>query len=145
MQPWRRVKCYHLLVNGWNWRTSFWVSLAWPKRPKIVCSPSYVDIPSIINSNDAAPDQKISKFFVPQVEVTRQYCCLLNVRDENYKMGHDETRWKLKAKTMSFSFPGAFKTYTNLWERKTWSFLNTNIQWLGQARVVWVVPEPGCE
>jgi hypothetical protein len=32
------------LVNGWNWRTSFWVRLAWPKRPKIVCSPSYVDI-----------------------------------------------------------------------------------------------------
>jgi hypothetical protein len=43
MQPWRRMKCYHSLVNGWNWRTSFWVRLAWPQRPKIVCSPSYVD------------------------------------------------------------------------------------------------------
>jgi hypothetical protein len=24
MQPWRGTKCYHSLVNGWNWRTSFW-------------------------------------------------------------------------------------------------------------------------
>jgi hypothetical protein len=33
-----------------NWRTSFWVRLAWPKRPKIVCSPSYVDIRSRANT-----------------------------------------------------------------------------------------------
>jgi hypothetical protein len=46
---WRRTKCYHSLGNGWNWRTSFWVRLAWPKRPKIVCSPSYVDIRSGAN------------------------------------------------------------------------------------------------
>jgi hypothetical protein len=30
--------------------TSFWVRLAWPKRPKIVCSPSYVDIRSRANT-----------------------------------------------------------------------------------------------
>jgi hypothetical protein len=30
----------------WNLRTSFWVELAWPRKPKIVCSPSYVDIRS---------------------------------------------------------------------------------------------------
>jgi hypothetical protein len=50
MQPWRRTKCYHLLENGWNWRTSFWVWLAWLKKPKIVCSPSYVDIRSRANT-----------------------------------------------------------------------------------------------
>jgi hypothetical protein len=33
-----------------NWRTSFWVRLAWPKRPKIVCSPSYADIRSRVNT-----------------------------------------------------------------------------------------------
>jgi hypothetical protein len=50
MQPWRRTKCYHSLVNVWNWRTSFWVRLAWPKRPKIICSPSFVDIRSRANT-----------------------------------------------------------------------------------------------
>jgi hypothetical protein len=50
MQPRRRMKCYHLLVNGWNWRTSFWVRLAWPKRPKLICSPSYADIRSRANT-----------------------------------------------------------------------------------------------
>jgi hypothetical protein len=50
VQPWKRTKCYHSLVNGWNWRTWFWVRLAWPKRPKIVCSPSYVDIRSRANT-----------------------------------------------------------------------------------------------
>jgi hypothetical protein len=38
--PWRRMKSYHLQVNGWNWRTSFWARLARLRRPKIVCSPS---------------------------------------------------------------------------------------------------------
>jgi hypothetical protein len=37
-------------INGWNWRTSFCVRLAWPKRPKIICSPSYVDIRSRANT-----------------------------------------------------------------------------------------------
>jgi hypothetical protein len=37
-QPWRRIKSYHLQVNGWNWRTSFWTRL---RIPKVVCSPSY--------------------------------------------------------------------------------------------------------
>jgi hypothetical protein len=46
MQPWKRITPYHSQVNGWNWRTSFWARLAWPRRPKIVCSPSYVDIRS---------------------------------------------------------------------------------------------------
>jgi hypothetical protein len=50
MQPWRRMKFYHSLVNEWNWRISFWVRLAWPKRPKIVCSPSYADIRSRANT-----------------------------------------------------------------------------------------------
>jgi hypothetical protein len=36
--------------NGWNWRTSFWVRLAWPKRPKCICSPSYADIISRANT-----------------------------------------------------------------------------------------------
>jgi hypothetical protein len=50
MQPWRRTKSYHSQVNGWKWRTSFWVRLAWPKIPKIVCSPSYADIRSKVNT-----------------------------------------------------------------------------------------------
>jgi hypothetical protein len=37
-------------VNGWNWRTSFWVRLAWPKRLKILCSPTYADIRSRANT-----------------------------------------------------------------------------------------------
>jgi hypothetical protein len=28
--------------------------------------------------------------------------------------GHGETRWKLEAERVSFSFPGALKTYANL-------------------------------
>jgi hypothetical protein len=50
MQPWRRTKIYHSLVHGWNWRTSFWVRLVWSKKPKITCSPSYVDIRSRANT-----------------------------------------------------------------------------------------------
>jgi hypothetical protein len=50
MQPWRRMKYYHSRENEWNWRTSFWVRLAWSKRSKIVCSPSYVDISSRANT-----------------------------------------------------------------------------------------------
>jgi hypothetical protein len=50
MQPWRRMKCYHSQVNGWNWRTSSWTRLAWLRRPKIVCSPSYADIRSRANT-----------------------------------------------------------------------------------------------
>jgi hypothetical protein len=42
-QPWRRMKSYHLQVNGWNWRTSSWVRLARLRRPKIVCSSWYAD------------------------------------------------------------------------------------------------------
>jgi hypothetical protein len=45
-QSWRRMKSYHSQVNGWNWRTSSWVRLARLRRPKIVCSPSYVDFRS---------------------------------------------------------------------------------------------------
>jgi hypothetical protein len=37
---------YYSHVNGWNWRTSFWARLARLRRPKIVCSPSYVDFKS---------------------------------------------------------------------------------------------------
>jgi hypothetical protein len=49
MQPWR-MKSYHSQVNVWNWRTSFWVRLAWLKRPKIICSTSYADIRSRVNT-----------------------------------------------------------------------------------------------
>jgi hypothetical protein len=38
-QPWRKMKSYHLQVNGWTWRTSFWARLARLRRPKIICSP----------------------------------------------------------------------------------------------------------
>jgi hypothetical protein len=37
-------------INGWNWRTSFWVRLARPRRAKIVCSPSYVVFRSKANT-----------------------------------------------------------------------------------------------
>jgi hypothetical protein len=49
-QLWRKMKSYHSQVNGWNWRTSFWVRLARLRRPKIVCSPSYVDFRSRANA-----------------------------------------------------------------------------------------------
>jgi hypothetical protein len=45
------MKSYHLqVVNGWNWRTSCWVRLARLRRPKIVCSPSYVNFRSRENT-----------------------------------------------------------------------------------------------
>jgi hypothetical protein len=43
IQPQRRKKFFYLQVNGWNWRTSPYAKLARLKRPKITCSPSYVD------------------------------------------------------------------------------------------------------
>jgi hypothetical protein len=43
---------------------------------------------------------------------------LLKVREGKYKRGHGGTRWKVGAERESFSFPGAFKTYANLWEGK---------------------------
>jgi hypothetical protein len=46
----RRMKSYHSQVNGWNWGTSFWARLTCPKRPKIICSPSYADIRSRANT-----------------------------------------------------------------------------------------------
>jgi hypothetical protein len=49
-QPWRRMKSYHSQVNAWNWRTSFWARSARLRRPKIVCSPSYVDFRSRENT-----------------------------------------------------------------------------------------------
>jgi hypothetical protein len=49
-QPWRRMKSYHSQVNGWNWRTSFWARLARLRKPKIVCSPLYVDFRSRANA-----------------------------------------------------------------------------------------------
>jgi hypothetical protein len=39
----KRIKFCHLQVNGFNCRTSSEVKLARLRRPKIVCSPSYVD------------------------------------------------------------------------------------------------------
>jgi hypothetical protein len=40
----------HSQVNGWNWRTSFWVRSARLRRPKIICSPSHVDFRSRANA-----------------------------------------------------------------------------------------------
>jgi hypothetical protein len=37
------MKFCHSQVNGWNWRTSSYEMLARLRRPKIACSPSYVD------------------------------------------------------------------------------------------------------
>jgi hypothetical protein len=37
-------------ISHRNWRTSFWVKLGWPRRPKIICSPSYADIRSRANT-----------------------------------------------------------------------------------------------
>jgi hypothetical protein len=42
-QPQRRMKFFHLQVNGWIWRTLPEAKLARLRRPKIICSPSYVD------------------------------------------------------------------------------------------------------
>jgi hypothetical protein len=47
---WRRMKSYHLQVNRWNWRTSFWARLARLWRPNIICSSSYVYFRSRANS-----------------------------------------------------------------------------------------------
>jgi hypothetical protein len=44
------MKSYHLQVSGWNWRTSSSVRFARLRKPKIVCSPSYVDFRSKINA-----------------------------------------------------------------------------------------------
>jgi hypothetical protein len=41
------MKSCHSQVNGWNWRISFWVRLARLRRPKIICSLSYVDFRSL--------------------------------------------------------------------------------------------------
>jgi hypothetical protein len=43
IQPQRRMKFCHSQVNGWNWRTSYYVKLARLRRPKAACSPSYAD------------------------------------------------------------------------------------------------------
>jgi hypothetical protein len=43
------MKSYDLQINGWNWRTSFLKALARLRRPKIACSPSYVDFRSRAN------------------------------------------------------------------------------------------------
>jgi hypothetical protein len=48
-QPWRKMKSYHLQVNGRNWRSSFWEKLTRLRRPKILCSPSYVGFRSRAN------------------------------------------------------------------------------------------------
>jgi hypothetical protein len=42
-QPQRRMKCCHLQVNRWNWRTSSEVKLVRLRRPKATFSPSYVN------------------------------------------------------------------------------------------------------
>jgi hypothetical protein len=37
------MKCYHLQVNRWNWKTSYYMKLARLRRPKIACALSYAD------------------------------------------------------------------------------------------------------
>jgi hypothetical protein len=37
------MKFCHSQVNGWNWKISSKAKLARLRRPKIICSPSYVD------------------------------------------------------------------------------------------------------
>jgi hypothetical protein len=51
-QKWfsRRMKCCHLQVNGWNWRTSSKVKLIRLGSPKVTCSPSYADYRPKINA-----------------------------------------------------------------------------------------------
>jgi hypothetical protein len=44
------MKPYHLQVNVWNWRTSFWAKSAMLRRPKIICSHSYKDFKSRANA-----------------------------------------------------------------------------------------------
>jgi hypothetical protein len=44
------MKSYHLQVNEWNWRISSRARLARLRRPKLVCSPSYVDFRSRANA-----------------------------------------------------------------------------------------------
>jgi hypothetical protein len=44
------MKSYNSQVNGWNLRTSPYLRLARPRRPKIVCSPSYMDFRSRANT-----------------------------------------------------------------------------------------------
>jgi hypothetical protein len=41
-----KIKSYHSQVKGWNLKTSFSVRLARVRKPKIICSPSYVDFRS---------------------------------------------------------------------------------------------------
>jgi hypothetical protein len=43
------------------------------------------------------------------------------VREGNFKRRHGGTGWKLEA---AFSFPGTFKTYAKLWERKSLEISN---------------------
>jgi hypothetical protein len=43
IQPQRRMKICHSQLNGWNWKTSSSAKLTRLRRPKIACSPSYVD------------------------------------------------------------------------------------------------------
>jgi hypothetical protein len=44
------MKSYHSQVNGWIWRISLWARLARFRRPKIICSPSFVDFRSRANT-----------------------------------------------------------------------------------------------
>jgi hypothetical protein len=44
------MKSYYSQANGWSQRTSFWARLARLRRPKIACSPSYVDFRSRANT-----------------------------------------------------------------------------------------------
>jgi hypothetical protein len=57
------------LASKWmEQRTSFWVRLAWPKRPKIVCSPSYVDFRARVNTTRGqVSDHRIKRVHIREV------------------------------------------------------------------------------
>jgi hypothetical protein len=43
VNPQRSMKFCHSQVNKWNWRTPFKAKLVLLRRPKHICSPSYVE------------------------------------------------------------------------------------------------------
>jgi hypothetical protein len=63
-------------------------------------------------------DQKTSEFFVSHREKSITGCkwSLLKVTEGKHKRDHGGYRWNLEAERACFFSPGAFKTYSNLWE-----------------------------
>jgi hypothetical protein len=51
-------------VNGWNWRASFGARSARLRRPKIICSPSYVVFRSRANTRRGLDFEHMIREFV---------------------------------------------------------------------------------